>query len=76
MTDNAAAAPVSLKIVAADPLEAEEHLNAATRELQRLAEAEKGRGILVTSTGAGCFMAELSDDVPYGLTQEVRNRES
>lgn len=71
MTARTAPAPVSLKIVATDPLEAEEHLNAATRELQRLAEAEKARGILVTSAGAGCFTAELSDDVPYGLTREA-----
>lgn len=76
LTENAASAAVSLKIVAADPLEAEEHLNAATRELQRLAGADKRRGILVTNTGAGCFIAELSDDVPYGLTREARNAAS
>jgi uncharacterized membrane protein len=65
-----------LKIVAADPLEAEEHLNAATRELQRLAGTDKRRGILVTSTGAGHFTVELSDGVPYGLTLEARTTAS
>jgi len=73
MSENVASAPVGLKIVAADPLEAEEHLTAAIRELQRLAEAEKRRGILVTSTGNGCFTAELSDAVPYGFTHEAVN---
>jgi hypothetical protein len=73
MSENAASAPIGLKVVASHPLEAEEHLNAATRELRRLAEAEKRRGILITSTGAGCYTAELSDAVPYGLTQEARD---
>lgn len=64
------ASPVRLTIAASDPLEAEEHLNMAVDELQRIALAGRANGILVTKTGPGCFTAELSDSVPYGLTQE------
>lgn len=50
--------------------EADEKLNASVRELQKLAGDDPMRGILVTKFGPGIFTAELSHDVPYGLTWE------
>ncbi|MDQ6754249.1 MAG: hypothetical protein M3017_12805 [Actinomycetota bacterium] len=70
MNNNAMPAPIRLQIAAVDPLAAEEQLNAALSELQRLATAERRRGIMVTRTGPGCYTAALSDRVPYGVTQE------
>lgn len=70
MNNNAMPEPIRLEIAAVDPLGAEEQLDAALRELQRLATAERRRGILVTRTGPGCYTAALSDRVPYGVTQE------
>lgn len=72
MTSTTHNAPVQIKIEASDPLEAEERLNAAERELRRLAEAEGRRGILVTQIAPGTFIAELSDDVAYGTTEDER----
>jgi hypothetical protein len=70
MTFPTASAPVRLKVEAAHPLEAEEHLNAAIAELQRLAMAERRQGILITRTAPGCYTVALSDLVPFGQTLE------
>ncbi len=51
MNIKAMPAPIRREIAAIDPLGAEEQLNAALRELQRLATPERRRGILVTRTG-------------------------
>ncbi|MFT4471335.1 hypothetical protein ACMX2H_15640 [Arthrobacter sulfonylureivorans] len=50
--------------------EAHDLLNAAVEELQKIAAIDADCGILVTRTGPGQFTVELSDDVPYGITQE------
>ncbi|MFE4229993.1 hypothetical protein ACFRJ8_19140 [Arthrobacter sp. NPDC056886] len=58
-------------ITATSVEEAHRLLNAAVVELQHLARSEGVRGILVTRTGPGQFIAELSATVPYGLTLEA-----
>lgn len=51
--------------------EAERLLNIAVEELQRQAVEEGTGGILVTRTGVGRFTVELTEVVPYGVTDEA-----
>ncbi|WP_246262835.1 hypothetical protein [Arthrobacter mobilis] len=66
-----AAFQAKLEVNASHPDEADEKLNAAVRELQLRARADRTRGILVTRTGAGRYTVELSREVPYGYTEEA-----
>jgi hypothetical protein len=59
------------QVTASTAAEAEHLLNMVTDELQRHAREEGSHGILVTKTGPGQFTVELSDHVPYGITEEV-----
>lgn len=49
----------------------DERLENAVRGLQQLAIATGQHGILLTRLKAGHYTAELSDQVPFGLTREV-----
>jgi hypothetical protein len=64
-------APAQKKITATTTHEAERLLDTVVEELQRHAIEEGTHGILVTKTGPGQFTAELSEDVPYGITEEA-----
>jgi hypothetical protein len=64
-------APAQKKITATTAHEAERLLDIVVDELQRHAIEEGTYGILVTKTGPGQFTAELSEDVPYGITEEA-----
>lgn len=46
-------------------------LNAAVEEFQREAAIDRLYGVLVTKTGPGQYTVELSDQVPYGITEEL-----
>jgi hypothetical protein len=59
------------KITATTVEEAQRLLDIVVDELQRLAVEEGTHGILVTKTGPGQFTVELSEDVPYGVTEEA-----
>lgn len=58
------------QISAGSRAEADHLLNAVVEELQLLACQDGACGILVTKTGPGQFTVELSDDVPFGITEE------
>lgn len=49
----------------------DERLDAAVKELQDLAILTGKHGILVVRNRPGHYTAELSDQVPFGLTREV-----
>lgn len=49
----------------------DEHLEAAVKKLQDLAILTGRHGILVARNQPGYYTAELSDQVPFGLTREV-----
>jgi hypothetical protein len=59
------------KIAATTADEEQQLLDIAVEELRRLAVEEGTHGILVTKTGPGQFTVELSEDVPYGVTEEA-----
>ncbi|AUI50613.1 hypothetical protein SAMN04489742_2077 [Arthrobacter crystallopoietes] len=59
------------KITATTAEEAQRLLDIVVDELRRLAVAEGTHGILVTKTGPGQFSVELSENVPYGITEEA-----
>jgi hypothetical protein len=59
------------KITATTVAEAERLLDIVVDELRGLAVKEGTHGILVTRTGPGQFTVELSEDVPYGVTEEA-----
>lgn len=60
------------KITASTVRDADRLLDLVVEELQHLARQDYRCGILVTKTGPGQFTAELSEQVPYGLTWETR----
>ncbi|WP_427132711.1 hypothetical protein [Pseudarthrobacter sp. S9] len=47
----------------------DERLDAAVRNLQEIAVLTGTHGILITRNGPGHFTAELSDQVPYGISE-------
>ncbi|MDQ0923870.1 hypothetical protein QF038_002378 [Pseudarthrobacter sp. W1I19] len=49
----------------------EERLEAAVKELQAVATTTGSCGILVTRLGPNTYTAELSEKVPFGITQEL-----
>lgn len=49
----------------------DERLNDAVRGLQQLAMATGTHGILLTRNKPGHYTAALSDQVPFGMTQEL-----
>lgn len=59
------------KITATTVDEAQGLLDIVVDELQRHALEERSQGILVTKTGPGQFTVELSDKVPFGVTEET-----
>jgi hypothetical protein len=59
------------KITASTVEQAHSELNAVVEEFQREAALLGRSGVLVTKTGPGQFTVELSDEVPYGVTQEI-----
>jgi hypothetical protein len=59
------------KITATTVDEAQGLLDIVVDELRRHAIEDGTHGILVTKTGPGQFTVELSEDVPYGLTEEA-----
>jgi hypothetical protein len=59
------------KITATTAEEAQRLLDIVVEELQRVAVEEGTHGILVTKTGPGQFTVELSEGVPYGVTEEA-----
>ncbi|MCG2623770.1 hypothetical protein LVY72_17895 [Arthrobacter sp. I2-34] len=63
-------APSRQQVSAGSRAEADQLLNAVVEELQLLARQDGTCGILVTKTGPGQFTVELSDDVPFGITEE------
>ncbi|NKX51513.1 hypothetical protein HER39_13225 [Arthrobacter deserti] len=63
--------PTRQEITAASNDEADQLLNAVVEEMQHLAGQEGTCGILVTKTGPGQFTVELSEDVPFGVTEET-----
>jgi hypothetical protein len=59
------------KITASSVDEADNLLDAVVDELQQLAGQDGVHGILVTKTGPGQFTVELSEEVPFGVTEEA-----
>lgn len=59
------------KITATTADEAQRLLDIVVEELLRHAVEDGTHGILVTKTGPGQFTVELSEDVPYGVTEEA-----
>ncbi|MBE4718015.1 hypothetical protein [Pseudarthrobacter sp. AB1] len=49
----------------------DERLEAAVRHLQEIAVLAGTHGILITRNGPGHFTAELSEQVPFGMTREL-----
>ena len=49
----------------------DERLNDAVRGLQQLAMITGTHGILITRQRPGHYTAELSDQVPFGMTREL-----
>lgn len=47
-----------------------EALNAAVQRLLSAVDDEMRKGILITRQQPGHYLVELSDDVPYGITQQ------
>jgi hypothetical protein len=65
------AATAQKKITATTADEAQRLLDIVVEELRHLAVAEGTHGILVTKTGPGQFTVELSEAVPFGVTEEA-----
>jgi hypothetical protein len=63
--------PTRQEITAGSNDEADQLLNAVVEEMQQLASQEGIYGIRVTKTGPGQFTVELTEDVPFGITEEV-----
>jgi len=49
----------------------DDRLEAAVRDLQEAALQARTRGILITRHQPGHYTAELSDQVPFGMTREL-----
>lgn len=49
----------------------DDELEAAVRDLQKEALQTRTRGILITRHQPGHYTAELSDQVPFGITREL-----
>lgn len=49
----------------------DDRLEAAVRDLQETALQARTRGILITRHQPGHYTAELSDQVPFGMTREL-----
>ncbi len=49
----------------------DDELEQAVRDLQEAALPTRTRGILITCHEAGHYTAELSDQVPFGITREL-----
>lgn len=63
-------AELTLEVSAEDRASMERELAAAETVAREKAMEEGSKGILVTRTGSTSFTVSLSDDVPFGLTQE------
>ena len=59
------------RITATTTEEAQRLIDIVVEELRHLAANEGTHGILVTKTGPGEFTIELSENVPYGITEEA-----
>ncbi|WP_139007257.1 hypothetical protein [Arthrobacter crystallopoietes] len=59
------------KITATTAEEAQRFLDIVVEDLRHLAVNKGTHGILVTKTGPGQFTVELSENVPYGITEEA-----
>jgi hypothetical protein len=59
------------KITATTAEEEQKLIDIVVEELRPLAVEAGTHGILVTKTGPGQFTVELSEDVPYGITEEA-----
>ncbi|NMR32096.1 hypothetical protein [Crystallibacter degradans] len=59
------------KVTATTAEEAQRLLDIVVQELRHLAVSEGTHGILVTKTGPGQSTVELSENVPYGITEEA-----
>lgn len=66
---NTATTPTKITATTVD--EANQLLDIVVDELKHHAIKEGTHGILVTKTGPGQFTVELSEDVPYGVTEEA-----
>ncbi|GLB67185.1 hypothetical protein [Arthrobacter mangrovi] len=66
---NAALAKKKITVSTVD--QAHRLLNAAVEEFQREAAVDRLHGVLVTKTGPGQYIVELTDQVPYGFTEEL-----
>jgi len=58
------------QITASTVDEAHQLLNSTVEEFQRAAAIDGLYGVLVTKTGPGEYSVELSDEVPYGTTED------
>jgi len=63
--------PARQEVTAGSNDEADRLLNAVVEEMQELATQDGVCGILVTKTGPGQFTVELTEDVPFGVTEEA-----
>jgi hypothetical protein len=63
--------PARQEVTAGSNDEADRLLNAVVEEMQELASQDGVCGILVTKTGPGQFTVELTEDVPFGVTEEA-----
>ncbi|MBU8867738.1 hypothetical protein [Paenarthrobacter aromaticivorans] len=60
----------TIDIHVTDPSALDEQLESAHQSLQALAQHTRTNGILVTRHAPGRYTAQLSDQVPYGTTQQ------
>ena len=65
---------LSIPVIVTDPANIERQLNNAVDILKSKAQQESRRGILVTRLNHDSFTVALSDDVPFGLTREHRDK--
>ncbi|BCW05838.1 hypothetical protein [Arthrobacter sp. NtRootA1] len=64
------AAPATIDIKVTNPAALDEQLDNAHQSLQALALHTRTHGILVTRHAPGRYTVQLSDQVPYGITQQ------
>lgn len=60
----------SIEIRVSNPALVDDALNAAVMELQ-IEAARSKRGILVTRTAPGQYVASVSHEIPFGLSREA-----
>lgn len=62
--------PFALEIVVTDAATKDSEIDSAVLTAREVASKERLGGILVTRKGPATFLVAISDEIPYGTTQE------